>query len=579
MAVRKVGAVAIEAVSDTAGFEKDLEKGLKDAVAEAAKDSSWDPLVAAAGRAGDHSAAAYTFRFKSRASHEFDDRSGFFGIRDTRLFQIFSSAGTAAAGFFSKGFGFAGDLFGQLSKSGGMLSGVFGALSGLTSGGLASLGTFLINAGLLIVAIPLLTAAVFALGAAFTALASTAALLPGLMSGLLVSVLPLVIAFQGFGDAISALTSGDLEKFNETLKGLSPSARIVARELQTLMPFFTTLRKYVQEAFFAELTGSLTAFFKAAGGPLAGGLSLVAASLGNLAAQFLELLSRRETVEFMARLFAAVSEGIDMAGPSLLGFMSAMIALADATLPVITELITALLPSIDAFSKFLTEKAASGELATFLREALSILGSIMGIIKELVLLAGTMFGNPDVQAGAKEFFKDIERILAAINEWFKSPDGQEFLKNLGTLAKDFWNVLELLVFPALVMIVGALAQMLSLFDKIGDAADRLARVPFGIGPTLALLGFGTAADGGITQGPVIAGEAGTEAILPLDDPVRARQIASDPLVQNVLGGTGDTIVYAVFDGEPFQARIVRTTRATLESTSRQLTQKPRTVVG
>jgi hypothetical protein len=64
----------------------------------------------------------------------------------------------------------------------------------------------------------------------------------------------------------------------------------------------------------------------------------------------------------------------------------------------------------------------------------------------------------------------------------------------------------------------------------------------------------------------------------LDDPVRARQIASDPIVQNIIGGSGDTVVYAIFDGEPFQARIVRTARGAVDAAGRRLTQKPRTVL-
>lgn len=574
MAVRKVGGVAIEAVSDTAGFEKDLEKGLKNAVHEAAKDSNWDPLVSAAGSAGERAGVHFTVRFKSKTSHEFETGEL---IDFRRLGTLFTKAGSNAADFFSKGFGFAGDVIGQLGKSGGLLSGLFSSLASVGSGGLlAGLGGFLITLGVLVVVVPLVTAAFFALGGVLVGLAGTLGALPALVTGLLVTFLPLIIAFQGFGDAIGALTSGDLEKFNETLKKLTPSAAGFAREIQRLMPFFTGLRKLVQEAFFAEILGSLEKFVTRAGPAISGGLAVVATALGDFAAGLLNLFSRRETVEFMARLFAAVSTGLTTATPVMIRFFGAFLSLANAALPVVSEFFTQVGTALDDFAAFLKGAAESGEFENFLRESFAILTEIGLVVKNLVVLAGVMFGDADTQQGAKAFLQDINRLLSEMTAWFRSEDGQRFLTNLSVLAEDFFDVLDTLVLPALRVMVGLIADALEGFRLIGEftGSDK--------GPSRSggrVLRLGAASAGGITQGPVVAGEAGTEAILPLDDPVRARQVASDPIVQNIIGGMGDTIVYAIFDGEPFQARIVRTAQAALAGTSRQLTQKPRTVLG
>lgn len=578
MAVRKVGAVAIEAISDTAGWEKDLETGLKKAVSEAAKDSTWDPLVSAAGKAGERASAQFTVKFKSTASSEFEVGE-FLSFR--KLGNLFTKAGETAGDFFTKAFagaagaaGTAFDLFKGIGQQG-----LMGGLSAAIGGGPAALASILVIAGLLVVAIPLLTAAFFALGAAVVSLVGALALVPSVAFGVVAAFAPLIIAFQGFGEALSALTSGDLDKLNEALKNLTPSAAGFVREIQRLMPFFSGTRKMVQEAFFVQVLGSLDRLIRGSGGVIAGGLANIASAMGGLVNALFTLASRPETAEFLARLFGAVSEGITEGTPAIVRFAEALMTLADAGIPIVERLLASLGGEIDKFATFLEGAAADGSLGVFLENSLNILMSIGGTLKEITLLAGAMFGNEEIQSATVEFFNDLNKLLAELTAWFQSPEGEEFLENISTLARDFWNVLDTLVLPAVRELFGAFADFLELLDDVGDALDRIfGRTEPGRSGGRGGRVLGMAAEGGITQGPVIAGEAGTEAILPLDDPIRARQIASDPMVQNVIGGAGDTIVYAYFDGEPFQARIVRTTRSELASTSRQLTQKPRTVL-
>lgn len=578
MAVRKVGAVAIEAIGDTADFEKDLEAGLKKAVAQASKDSNWDPLVSAAGAAGERASAQFTVKFKSSASSEFETGE-FLSFR--KLGTLFSKAGEKAGDFFTKAFagaagaaGTAFDLFKGIGQQG-----LVGGLTSAIGAGPAVLASILIIAGLLVIAIPLVTAAFFALGAAVVSVVGALALLPSVAFGVVAAFAPLIIAFQGVGEALGALTSGDLEKLNEALKNLTPSAAGFVREIQRLMPFFSGTRKMVQEAFFVQVLGSLDRLIRGSGGVIAGGLANIASAMGGLVNALFTLASKPETAEFLARLFGSVSEGITEGTPAIIRFAEALMTLADAGIPIVERLLASLGAEIDKFATFLEGAAEDGSLGVFLENSLNILTAIGGTVKELTLLAGAMFGNPDIQSATVEFFEDLNRLLAELTAWFQSPEGEEFLENMSTLARDFWDVLDTLVLPIVRELFREFASFLELLDRVGNALDRITGKSADARSGGRARVLGMAAEGGITQGPVIAGEAGTEAILPLDDPIRARQIASDPMVQNVIGNHGETNVYAYFDGEPFQARIVRTTRGELASTSRQLTQKPRTVLG
>lgn len=90
--------------------------------------------------------------------------------------------------------------------------------------------------------------------------------------------------------------------------------------------------------------------------------------------------------------------------------------------------------------------------------------------------------------------------------------------------------------------------------------------PFG-GPG----GFQEYAEGDIIREPTfgVVGEAGPEVILPMTKPARAAQLLQQSGLDKLLGATATTVI-AIFDGEPFQARIVKTVDAATSFTARQL---------
>lgn len=568
MAKGKVGEAWVEAVVETAGFEEDLERSLKRAVKEAARDAHWDPLADAAGAAGD----AAGDRFNSTLEAQL--RRGSFFTRVGGFFRTgFTKIGSLAGAFFSESF--AASLK-SLPISGSLAQGLVGGLASIASAGPVGLAGMLITVGLLVPLVPLLTSAVFALGGALFSLGGIAGGIPAILAGLLATVAPLIIAFQGFGEAVSAVASGDLEKLDEALKKLTPSARGVIRELQRAMPFFSQLRKDVQETFFSRFQGGLTRLVSSLGPAASGGLQNAAFALGNVFDMLLKFASSPEVVAFASNLFQTITEGISAGGPTLINFLGALIAIANAALPVIQEFFGRMGGGLDKFSAFLKDSAASGKFAAFLDSGLRTLESIGALILEVIGLFADMFATTD--ESGRNFLDDVGEAVRQLREFFGSPEGKEFLENMITLAEDFGTILIFIV-GVFADLIRQFALAIELADKLGNALERVFQQKGIAGDIMRILGGPLAipfmAEGGITDGPVIAGEAGKEAILPLDDPVRARQVASDPMVQNIIGGAGEMVVYALFDGEPFQARIVRTVDSKIDAQARRLSQKPR----
>jgi hypothetical protein len=122
------------------------------------------------------------------------------------------------------------------------------AVSGIASG-LALVGGYL-GAGVV---------QAVALAGALSQIVGLAAVLPGLFAGGLASIGVLVLGFQGFGDALSALMDEDAspEDVAKALEKVSPAAGEAAKAVAGLKPAFRSLKEGIQESLFVGLDAGI----------------------------------------------------------------------------------------------------------------------------------------------------------------------------------------------------------------------------------------------------------------------------------------------------------------------------------
>jgi hypothetical protein len=584
MPPRRQGAAFVEIIADTDGFEKRLQKSLDDSVKEASKSKNFAPLVDALGDAGEKSGDEFVRRFKRDVNGKLRDEKGRFVSEGGKTFLgVGAKLGAAAGKGFFAGFGAALAAIGTAGKGlplvGDLLAGL-GKL-GVAGGPTTALGGLLIGLGAFIAIAPLAVSAIFAVGGALFSLLGLLNAVPASIAILTAVIVPLVLAFDGFGDAVTALASGDLEKIDKALAKLSPSARSVAREFQKLQPFFKTLQQNVQEAFFSRLTGSLTTLQKALGPAVSGGLQNVAFALGGFVDQLLKLASKPETANLLSRIFETTSRIITDNGPAVVRFLEAIGAAIGAALPSIEKFAGKLGDAFAEFGDFIIEKVEDGSFQEFLDSAFVTLEKIGVILFEVLGLFKDMFATTD--ESGQTFLDDVAEAVRKLREFFQSPEGKEFIENMITLAEDFGDILIFIV-GVIADIVRGFARVIEIVDDVADAIDRL----LGKGKQLKGIGaVGSAvsaaaraalprfAEGGITSGPSIAGEAGPEAVLPLNNPVRAAQVAQEAGLAGLIGGAGNTVLFVTIDGQQLQGRIDRTVRANNAGLARQLSNGPR----
>jgi phage-related protein len=372
---------------------------------------------------------------------------GFFRDIDGRL--------RDARGRFAREGDLAGSEFGDglergIDKRGGFFSRLFRGIGSGISGGigqLRELGSTIRDVGqvfstvggfvggaLKIGALAALVPIIIGVAAALSKLIGLLALLPGTVGVAVAAIAPLMVAFMGVGEALTALMSGDLEKLNEALKKLAPSARSFVREFGQILPMLRAIKRDTQEAFFAPLLGGLKELAQFTLPTIRVGMTTVAAALGRLTRGFMDLFAANDIVEALGDIFAATGRIIDRVGPSLVNLIGTFIGIAEHGLPFVERMFGNLANGMDKFARFLGQAMADGRLEKWLEGAFSVMTDLWELTKALGRLFGAIFG-PTADEG-QTFIQNLTIMTDKLTAFLKSAEGVEFLENLVALLRE-----------------------------------------------------------------------------------------------------------------------------------------------
>lgn len=548
----RVGKAYVEITSDYDKFAREAEVKINAALRKINLDDNpfGSKVSAIGGKVGDafqkgfEEAVTNEFRAGARKLNERIAASIDNGPSRNRLRSAFNDL----AKFATVGFGSAialvlgggkgvGSFIDTFKEGGGFLKSLLSSISD-------SAGNFLIKAGLMVIIIPHLAGVIFTLTGNLVSLVGLLNAIPGVAGIAIGALIPLILSFQNFGEAIGAILDGDPDKINEALKKLAPSARNVAKEFQTLLPQLRDIQQQTQQSFFAPLGGVLTEVFdQIGGGRIAQGFANVAASLGGFAAQFIRLASAPGVQKLAGILFGsesdpgAISRVIAAIGGPVTRLLDGLANAGASTMPTIERLFSTIGGYIDKFATWLNESAESGGFDAFLNSALQTLGDLKDLAFAVFDVFKQIFLTTD--EGGERFLQKVTKAVQQLADWIGSEDGQQALAAMVHLAEAFAD--------ALGVAVSLLSTILTLLGKVdaatgGGAAGGVgAAIKGKAGTGAALRGY---ASGGVVNGPTFAmvGEAGPEAVVPLNDPARAAQVMGEaglvPLAANMMGSAG-----------------------------------------
>ncbi len=486
----------------------------------------------------------------------------------------------------------------------GIQSAVKGAGSVITSigasvGNVGSNGPLATPMGLaLIVGIPALIGLILALATAVFNLLHGVVLLPGAFALVAASIIPMMFAFHGLSKAISAAFSGDPKALAAAVKKLTPAAGSFVKELAKLHPFLQQLERTAQQGFFSKIIGDITRGAKALGPTFNKGFGQVTGAVGGVVHGILTLARDPAIKKFFTVLFSATSTVITAFGPAFRSIFKGLAEVGTAAMPALVSLLTQLAGWAKQWGDDLSRAAKDGTVREFIDKflkGLSQLGDLLAAGKNLIM---SLIGGSDEQASANATFTTIIDMINALADFFNSKTGQDGLKAMLDLA--------VLIAAALVDIVIAADAVLSVIIKLAhvteaasDALLRYLEYLIGIktidraGATVgAAVGAALSGKGRSSIGKAPHHAAGTistqehlamisegnkaEAVIPLTNPGRARQLANESGLTAMLGGGGDTVMVYIGD-EQIKAKVVRWAGAPVSAFGRAMKYGPRLV--
>lgn len=334
--------------------------------------------------------------------------------------------------------------------------------------------------------------------------------LPALLSGVAAAVATFNVATRGMAEAFEA-AFGDAEEFAEAIEGLAPSAQAVAREFRSLVPLFERIGIDVQQAFWAQLDGTLTDVAQNLAGPVRAGMTAVATQMGRIAAEIGEFAASADTARTVARVFGATASAMEGLVDATQPFLEGMRTLVDIFAPALAgmgEVIAGLAVDFRDWAEEAERTGSALETATRAGEFLATLGGIIAgafrlieaavtasreagvdlfeTIEELIDAAGELAETPEGQAGLREFFRSIDRLVRAL-----LPLLGEFAVQVGRLATPVADLTEALAPGVAAALEGIADGLIAMVDSGGrEFAEALSDALVIIAPHLETFGEG-----------------------------------------------------------------------------------------
>lgn len=220
--------------------------------------------------------------------------------------------------------------------------------------------------------------------------------------------------------------------------------------------------------------------------------------------------------EFLDKLIGVVVKLVDVITPALDNLLTLLDPLIDAVMPLIDDLITPLLKWYTGVQKKLVESVLKPVLEWLKSTGFPALIDIFKAIPHLpqILLDGIKWWWEKIKSLPSAIWETITGGLSSLGGFIQ----ESIIDPIGTKISEAWESLKNWISDTWSSVkewANKLWQ--SIKDKFIEFKNTIVNLPSEIGSRIAGFLNPFAAQGGIVNTPTIAGEAGPELILPLDN--------------------------------------------------------------
>lgn len=352
----------------------------------------------------------------------------------------------------------------------GLFSDLFGHTRNLVSGfnEATAAGTRLVlqgaKIGVAMAAVSSAVTGIVGLAGALGQAAGAAGLIPAALLTIKAITTTIKIGFQGVGDSISALASGDMAAFAESLKALSPEAQKTIGSLGQFNKQIQAIKTSTQDNIFKGLAGPLDALASRSLPKVKDLFNGIATSINGAAKETLFFLSSAQEQAKIGSLFANIKSSAAGIAPALKPAISAFLDISNVGSSFLPQIATGLAGIAQRFGAFIGQAAASGQLQAFFQNALDVVEKLFGVISNIGQILGSVFRAADQAGGG--FLNTLLSITDQVATFLKSAQGQTALTSFFSSMREIIAAVLPVIFSIVSVVANNLVPIFTQLAKI-----------------------------------------------------------------------------------------------------------------
>jgi cell wall-associated NlpC family hydrolase len=305
------------------------------------------------------------------------------------------------------------------------------------------------------------------LTAALAPAAAAAGALPGAFAVAKAASITAKVAFQGMGEAMSAVAEGDAKALEEAMKKLAPNARAVAREGGAIVKTFKSIQGQVQQKMFAGIAPEMREVSGNLAPALRSGMSGVAVEMNKAGKQALAFGQTPLARGVLSDIFSTTQRVIKQATGAVQPFLTAMAKTVQVSLPFAQRLTAVGAGAAKSAAGFLSSKSGMDAMRDAIGRGVERLLTLGRIVKNVFSGIFNMFKQ--VRADGGSLLITIEQLTAKFAAWAKTSQGQkdvaEFFRFLSDTMKQVAALAPILLSPLVTIakLIGGMPEPLRSF--------------------------------------------------------------------------------------------------------------------
>lgn len=241
------------------------------------------------------------------------------------------------------------------------------------------------------------------------------------------------MATNGIADALKAGMDGDIDKLNEALRKLSPSAKSAVLTLLDLQREWRRTQRAVQEKFWEGARNDFIKVSRALQPVADRWLPRIATAFANVRTMISNVLTTAAKAGQLDKIMAGVHQFFTGLLGSVPFLIRALLDVAEVAAPSFGELGEGIGGAAKKFADWIRDLKEDGTLKRWLDEAKEIFGQVMDVFKEVGRIIAAIFEGG--QNDTEDFLTNLRDSLSDLAGWLESDDGQatlHFIADIGS---------------------------------------------------------------------------------------------------------------------------------------------------